>query len=115
MPRFNSEWKVDPHGRLRKLDQGLLTVAGEIQMPLGNFPRRVTVIGLTGQRTAIWSAISLAEPSVATKLYGAHARRARCMPRKSIDAVELRCLKAGGMPSLSCILSSVLIGIPMPS
>jgi hypothetical protein len=64
MPRFNSEWKVGPHGRLRKLDEGLLTVAGEIRMPLGNFPRRMTVVGLAGQRTAIWSVIPLAEPQM---------------------------------------------------
>ena len=64
MARFNSEWKVGSHGRLRELDEGLLTVAGEIQMPLGNFPRRMTVVGLTGQRTAIWSAIPLAQPQM---------------------------------------------------
>jgi len=64
MPRFNDEWKVGPHGRLEKLDDGLLTVAGEIQMPLGNFPRRMTVVRLRGRRTAIWSAIPLAEPEM---------------------------------------------------
>jgi hypothetical protein len=64
MARFNSEWKVGPHGRLRELDEGLLTVAGGIQMPLGNFPRRMTVVGLPERRTAIWSAIPLAEPQM---------------------------------------------------
>jgi hypothetical protein len=46
------------------LDEGLLTVEGEIRMPLGNFPRRMTVVQLTGQRTAIWSVIPLAEPQM---------------------------------------------------
>jgi hypothetical protein len=64
MPKFNNEWKVGPHGHLERLDEGLLTVEGEIRMPLGNFPRRMTVIGLTGRRTAIWSAIPLAEPQM---------------------------------------------------
>lgn len=62
MPKFNDEWKVGPHGQLEKLDEGLLTVEGEIRMPLGNFPRRMTVVGLTARRTAIWSVIPLAEP-----------------------------------------------------
>ena len=64
MPKFNDEWKVAPHGRLERLDEGLLTVAGEIRMPLGNFPRRMTVVRLRGRRTAIWSAIPLAEPEM---------------------------------------------------
>ncbi|CAN7744416.1 hypothetical protein LJR234_006778 [Mesorhizobium amorphae] len=64
MPRFNDNWTVGPHGQLEQLDEGLLTVEGEIRMPLGNFPRRMTVVGLTGQRTAIWSVIPLAEPQM---------------------------------------------------
>ena len=59
-----SEWTVMPHGRLVEIDQGLLTVAGEIKMPLGAFPRRMTVVGLRGGRTAIFSAISLDEPEM---------------------------------------------------
>jgi hypothetical protein len=61
MPRFNADWKVASHGPLETLDDGLLTVAGEIAMPLGNFPRRMTVMGLSSSRTAIWSAIPLRE------------------------------------------------------
>ena len=59
MSKVNEEWKVGPHGPLERLDDGLLTVAGEIRMPLGNFPRRMTVIALDGGRSAIWSAIPL--------------------------------------------------------
>jgi hypothetical protein len=64
MPRVNDEWIVGPHGPLETLDEGLLTAAAEIRMPLGNFPRRMTVVGLRGGRTAIWSAVPLAEPQM---------------------------------------------------
>ena len=64
MSKVNEEWKVGPHGPLERLDDGLLTVAGEIRMPLGNFPRRMTVIALDGGRSAIWSAIPLREPEM---------------------------------------------------
>lgn len=59
MPKVHDSWTVLPHEPIEKIDEGLLTVAGDIPMPLGNFPRRMTVIGLGGQRTAIWSAIAL--------------------------------------------------------
>jgi hypothetical protein len=64
MAKFNEEWKVGPHGPLEELDDGLLAVAGELQMPLGNFPRRMTIVGLRGGRSAIWSAMPLREPEM---------------------------------------------------
>jgi len=64
MSKFNEEWKVGPHGSLQELDKGLFTVAAEIAMPLGNFPRRMTVVGLRGNRSAIWSAVPLREPDM---------------------------------------------------
>ena len=64
MPKFNDEWKVAPHGTLERLDDGLVSVAGEIRMPLGNFPRRMTVVALNGGRSAIWSAMPLREPEM---------------------------------------------------
>jgi hypothetical protein len=42
-----------------------LTVAGEIVMPLGRFPRRMTVVALAGGGTAIYSAIALDAPEMA--------------------------------------------------
>lgn len=54
-------WEVGPHDPIERLDEGLVTVAGEIRMPLGNFPRRMTVVALSGGRSAIWSAIPLHE------------------------------------------------------
>jgi hypothetical protein len=65
MARLNEEWTVQPHGPVERLDDGLITVAGEIVMPLGRFPRRMTVAALSGGRTAVWSAIPLAEPAMA--------------------------------------------------
>lgn len=59
------KWKVSPHEALVEIDDGILTVAGEIVMPLGNFPRRMTVLRLSGARTAIYSAIALEEPEMA--------------------------------------------------
>jgi hypothetical protein len=64
MPKINSEWKVLPHGPLEQLDDGLATVAGEIRMPLGNFPRRMTIVSLRDGRSAIWSAIPVDEPTM---------------------------------------------------
>lgn len=64
MPKFHDTWTLLPHGPLEALEPGLLTVAGDIRMPLGNFPRRMTVVGLEGGRTAIWSAIALREPEM---------------------------------------------------
>lgn len=65
MPDFLTEWSAQPHGEIEHLDDGLLTVTGEIHMPLGNFPRRMTVVRLASGGTAIWSAIALREPEMA--------------------------------------------------
>jgi hypothetical protein len=64
VPKINTEWKVLPHESLEQLDDGLATVAGEIRMPLGNFPRRMTIVSLRGGRSAIWSAIPVDEPTM---------------------------------------------------
>ncbi len=64
MAQLHDQWTVLPHGSLRELDYGLLTVVGQIPMPLGNFPRRMTVVGLSGGRTALFSPIPLREPEM---------------------------------------------------
>lgn len=61
MPSFNKEWKVLPHGPVKQLDDRILTVEGEIQMPLAKFPRRMTVVGLSRNRSAVFSAMALKE------------------------------------------------------
>ena len=37
MPGIHGRWNVLPHGPLVELEDGLLTVEGDIPMPLGNF------------------------------------------------------------------------------
>ena len=65
MARINHQWQVGRHGPIEPIEPDLLSVAGEIAMPLGRFPRRMTILGLSGSRTAIWSAIPLREPEMA--------------------------------------------------
>lgn len=65
MPAILEKWEVQPHEPLAEIDDGILTVTGEIAMPIGNFPRRMTVVRLSGGRTAIYSAIALDEPEMA--------------------------------------------------
>jgi hypothetical protein len=65
MAKLNSDWKVLPHGPLTEVEPGLLTVVGQIPMPLGNFPRRMTVVGLDRNRTALFSPIPLDEGQMA--------------------------------------------------
>ncbi len=65
MPKFNNRWVVQPHGPLDQLDTGLWSVEGEIVMPLGRFPRRMTVIALSDGRLAVWSPIPLDEARMA--------------------------------------------------
>ncbi|MET0309749.1 MAG: hypothetical protein ABW023_13665 [Sphingomonas sp.] len=64
MPAILEKWEVMPHEPLVEIDDGILTVAGEIRMPLGNFPRRMTVARLRGDRTAVYSAIALDAPEM---------------------------------------------------
>jgi hypothetical protein len=65
MPKIFETWTVLPHGPLEQIDDGILTVAGDIPMPLGNFPRRMTVVRLTEGRVAIFSAIALPDEDMA--------------------------------------------------
>jgi hypothetical protein len=65
MAKLNTDWVVQPHGEMTEVEHGLLTVIGEIHMPLGRFPRRMTVIATRHDRTVIFSPVSLDEPSMA--------------------------------------------------
>jgi hypothetical protein len=65
MPAILEKWEVQPHEAPVEIADGILSVAGEIRMPLGNFPRRMTVVRLAGGRSAIYSAIALDEPGMA--------------------------------------------------
>ena len=43
MAKFHDRWAVLPHGPVQAIDDGILSVEGEIRMPFGRFPRRMTV------------------------------------------------------------------------
>jgi len=71
MPRPFETWKVLPHGKLTAIDENLLTVVGDLHMPLGDFPRRMTVVRLQDGRLVIFSAIALDEDEmVALEKFG---------------------------------------------
>ena len=61
MPKPFTEWTVLPHGKLSRLDDNLLSVSGELPMPVGDFPRRMTVVRLHDGRLVVYSAIALDE------------------------------------------------------
>ncbi|MES1177491.1 MAG: hypothetical protein ABUL62_24425 [Myxococcales bacterium] len=61
MPKPFTEWTVLPHGKLSRLDDNLLCVTGDLHMPVGDFPRRMTVVRLHDGRLVVYSAIALDE------------------------------------------------------
>lgn len=61
MPKPFTEWTVLPHSKLVRLDDNLLSVTGNLHMPVGDFPRRMTVVRLHDGRLVIYSAIALDE------------------------------------------------------
>ena len=65
MTKAFEQWKVLPHGKLEKLDGNILTVVGDIHMPLMDLPRRMTVVRLNGSRLVVFSAIALDEDEMA--------------------------------------------------
>lgn len=70
MTRPFQQWEVLPHGKLAEIDPGILTVTGEIHVPM-NLSRRMTVVRLSDSRLAIFSAIALDENEMASlEAYG---------------------------------------------
>lgn len=61
MAQLNETWKVQPHAPLEMVAEGIWSVEGSIVMPLGRFPRRMTVIVLADGSLAVWSAIPLGD------------------------------------------------------
>jgi hypothetical protein len=59
-----TDWEVLPHGRLTEVAPNILTVTGTIHMPIGHFPRRMTIVRLRDGRLVIFSAIALEEPEM---------------------------------------------------
>jgi hypothetical protein len=65
MARLNREWIVQPHERPEQIGERILTVAGSIVMPLGRFPRRMTVVKLADGRAVVYSAMPLDDAGMA--------------------------------------------------
>ena len=61
MTRTLEKWTVLPHGRLTEAGMDILTVVGEISMPLMKLPRRMTIVRLRDGRLVVFSAIALDE------------------------------------------------------
>ena len=66
MTKPYQHWTVLPHGKFSEVDHGILTVTGQLRMPLGTFPRRMTVVRLRDSRLVVWSAIALDATEMAT-------------------------------------------------
>ena len=70
----HEQWTVLPHGKLIEIDDNILTVTGDIQMPLMHLPRRMTIVRLHDSRLVIYSAIALDEGEMASlEAYGTPA------------------------------------------
>ena len=62
MTKPHQDWTVLPHGKLKRIEEDLLTVTGTINMPpLGEVLRRMTIVRLANRRLIVYSAISLDE------------------------------------------------------
>ena len=61
MPQPFESWRVLPHSQLSLVENNLLTVVGDLPMPLGGFPRRMTAARLGDGRLVVFSAIALEE------------------------------------------------------
>jgi hypothetical protein len=53
------QWKVLPHAKLEQVDDDILTVTGDIHMPLTEFPRRMTVVRLNDGSLVVFNGIAL--------------------------------------------------------
>ena len=60
------QWQVLPHGKLSAIGDNIMTVIGDIHMPLMDLPRRMTVVRLNDSRLVVYSAIALDSDEMAT-------------------------------------------------
>ena len=58
------EWTVLPHGKLTRINDRIVTVVGDLKMPLLELPRRMTVVRLKSGDLVVFSAIALREPDM---------------------------------------------------
>jgi hypothetical protein len=64
MANLHDDWTIFPHGPVEAVDDGILSVEGEIRMPLGRFPRRMTVVRLGVGQSVVFSPVCLDEPAM---------------------------------------------------
>ena len=82
-----TRWKVLPHGKLTPIDDNILTVVGEIHMPLTDLPRRMTVVRLRDGHLVVFSAIALDESEMsALEAFGRPAFLVVPSDRHRLDA-----------------------------
>lgn len=80
-------WQVLPHGRPTRVGNNMLTVTGDIHMPLVELPRRMTVVRLHDARLVVYSAIALDEDEmVALEVWGQPAYLVVPSDRHRMDA-----------------------------
>jgi hypothetical protein len=81
------QWTVLPHGKLVQIDENILTVVGEIHMPLMDLPRRMTVVRLADAGLVVFSAIALDDDEMAAlESYGRPAYLIVPSDRHRLDA-----------------------------
>lgn len=61
MPKALQQWTVLPHGSLTKLSPKIMTVTGDMQMPLTRLERRMTLVRLSDDRLIVYNAVALDE------------------------------------------------------
>lgn len=64
MTKPYEHWTVQPHGPLTRVEENIMTVVGELHMPLTDLPRRMTVVRLADGRLVVFSAIALADDAM---------------------------------------------------
>ena len=64
MTAVHETWEVLPHGPVTAIDDGILTVTGQIPLPLVELERRMTVVRLADGSTVIYSAVALDEEAM---------------------------------------------------
>jgi len=64
MSAVHETWEILPHGPVKTIDDGILTVTGRIPLPLVELERRMTVVRLRDGSTVIYSAVALSEEAM---------------------------------------------------
>lgn len=74
MAKTLTAWTVLPHRPIERMTDAIMTVTGDIAMPLTTLERRMTVVRLAGGRLVVYSAIALDDATMAAiEAFGAPA------------------------------------------